>query len=80
MSNKSFTLEELKKTAELLEHKIIYMNKKTYEEVLLQLDFKPTNVEVNNFLPDNHAIILNENQLNNMKKGFFKPMLFESWG
>jgi hypothetical protein len=54
-----------------IEPKTVYMNQKTLDSVLEKLDFKPSNIVVNNFLPDNQAIVLNETQKENMNKGFF---------
>lgn len=50
------------------EDKTIFINKKTYEIIIEKLGFKPSNLEVNNYLPDNQAILFNEKQLEEMLK------------
>jgi hypothetical protein len=71
LDNKPLTFEDVKKLVEELEQKTVYINKKTFDLVLENIYFKPSNVVVNNFIPDNQAIVLNETQKENMNKGFF---------
>jgi hypothetical protein len=71
LDNKPLTLEDIQKLVEELEPKTIYVNKKTFDLMLEKIDFKPTNVVVNNFIPDNQAIVMTETQKENMNKGFF---------
>jgi hypothetical protein len=71
LDSKPLTLEAIQKLVEELEPKTIYMNKKTFDLILEKIDFKPSNAVVNNFIPDNQAIVMTETQKENMNKGFF---------
>jgi hypothetical protein len=73
MNNEPITLEQIKELVEKLEPKTVFLNQKTYDLVIEKIDFEPSNVVINNFLPDNQAMIMNNKQMEEMKKGFFKP-------
>jgi hypothetical protein len=51
----------------------IFVNKKTYDSIMLEIDFEPSNIVIHNFLPVNQAIIMNEKQLKEMKE--YKPVM-----
>jgi SpoU rRNA methylase family enzyme len=74
LNNEPITVDKLKELVELLEPKTVFLNQKTFDSLIQQIDFEPTNIVVNNFIPDNQAIIMNRKQLEEMKKGYFKPM------
>jgi hypothetical protein len=71
LNSKPLTLEDIQKLVDETLPKTIYLNKKTYDLVLEKIDFIPSNMEINNYLPDNQAIVLNETQKRNMNKGLF---------
>lgn len=51
------------------EYKPVFVNQETYDKVVEKLGYVPENLTVNNFLPDNQAVILNDTP------GFaFKPI------
>jgi hypothetical protein len=76
LNNEPITLEKLQKLVEQLKPKTVFLNQKTYDSVVQQIDFKPSNVTINNFIPDNQAIVMNNKQMEDMQKGFFKPKMF----
>jgi hypothetical protein len=78
LNNEPITIEKLKELAESLERRVVFLNQKTHDLVLQQLDFKPTNLVVNNFIPDYQAIIMNGKQLKEMEKGLISKHLFDS--
>jgi hypothetical protein len=55
-------LKHIKELMGYVELKTIYMNQKTLDSVLEKIDFTPHNITVNNFLPDNQAILMNNEQ------------------
>jgi hypothetical protein len=70
INNESLTFEQVQKLVDLIEPKTVYMNQKTYDGVLERIDFEPTNIIINNYLADNQAIVLNQEQKEKMNKGY----------
>lgn len=68
MNNDPLTLEKLQELIELVTPKTVHMNIKTYEAILPHLEFEPTNIEINHYIPDNQAIIINEAKMQRMLK------------
>lgn len=58
MNNKPFTLKEINDALGNIEPKIVHVNQKTYDAMLPLLDFEPINVVINNYLPNNQAMVL----------------------
>jgi hypothetical protein len=40
------------------EDKTVYVNKKTYEEVVEKLDYVPSNLKINDCISDNRAVVI----------------------
>lgn len=62
ISNKSLTWDDIKKAVSTTKRsqKRIYMNQKAYDLLLKSIDFNPCNVVVNNYLPDDQAIVVQD--------------------
>jgi hypothetical protein len=76
LNNEPITLEKLKELAERIRPKTVFLNQKTYDSVMKIIDFEPTNLVINNYIPDNQAIVMNGKQLIEMEKGYFIHKLF----
>ena len=46
--------------------KVIFVAKSEYDEIVNKLGYVPSNLKVNNFLPDNKAYVVDLNQMNKM--------------
>ncbi|MGD6876876.1 hypothetical protein [Bacillus infantis] len=69
------TLEQIKDLVDRIEPGQVYVNQNTYDAVLEKLNFKPSDIVVNNFLPDNMVITLNETLKENMNTGLFPKII-----
>jgi hypothetical protein len=70
MNNEPLTPKHLQDLIDLVEPKTVYMNQKTYDAILEHIDFEPTNIIINNYLADNQALVLNQEQKEKMNKGY----------
>jgi hypothetical protein len=59
-------------------NKPIYMNQKTYDSVIKEIEFIPTNIHINNLIPDNQAISIDYEQWEKLKTRIYDPFMIDS--
>lgn len=60
MDINEFTIAKLKEAINKNKPKTVHVNKQTYDEIINQLNFKPKFLIINDFIPNNQAIIIDE--------------------
>ena len=54
-----------------MENKNVYVNKTMYEDILNKLNYIPDNLIASHYIPDNKALVINEDELK------YKPKIID---
>lgn len=52
--------------AKAQQNKIIYVSKSEYDSLVGVLGYVPSNLQINHFVPDGQAVVVDQNELNKM--------------
>lgn len=73
--NKKFTFDELKEAMNKLKpKKEVHVNQESYGVIVEKIGYAPQSIVINNFIPPNQAIIIDNEQVDMMREGGLRKL------